>query len=233
MSNTDHNKATPDLTKKAMLKPTLIGVATVVVIGLALATFALLDYQEKVESRELDITRLAQAHRQLSHLKQEASDAARAMPEFAELQRTGILSPLAKTREIDRFVQSAGVRPAGVASFSLGGIETLTPPPDLPLVELELGRHELTFDATPRHEIHLLHFLDDLRNSLDGLALVRACSMQRSISMARSRRGEEDEEAGPGESTLHAQCSIDWYLFNERKETTEASVAAPIPQGDF
>lgn len=233
MSDSDKAQLSPGLQRKTMLKPTLIGAAIVVTIGLALASFALLRFQEKVESRELDFTRLAQAKQQLKQLEQDAADAARAMPEFTRLERLGLTRALAKTKEIDRFEQLASARPAGVRSFSLGGIEILTPPSDLPLVNLELGRHELTFDATPRHEIHLLGLLDDLRRSLDGLALVRACSMQRSISMARSGSENDKDDAGPGKSSLHAQCSIDWYLFNEREQVTEEALAAPVPQGDL
>lgn len=228
MNRPETGERTPAPDTKTLMKPALLGAASVVAIGLALGTFATLDYQDKVESRELDFARLTQAKQRLAQLSRDVREATQALPRYEALRQQGIFSPLEKAREIDRFEFLAGLRPAGVKSFSLGAIEPLPAPSDLPLTRLDFGRHELTFDAMPRHEIHLLGFLDDLRRSLQGLALVRACSLQRSMLM--NRAGDDDQDpSGSARINLHAQCSVDWYLFSER-EAPDESLLAPEPE---
>lgn len=229
MSKPDVEGRTTGPKTTEMIKPALLGAASVVAIGLALGSFAIMDYQDKVEARELDFTRLTQAKQRLAQLNQDVSQARAALPRYQSLKRQGIFSSLDKAREIDRFESLAGQRPAGVKSFSLGALELLPAPSDLPLSRLDLGRHELTFDATPRHEIHLLGLLDDLRRSLHGLALVRACSLQRSMLMNRAGDGGQDQPESD-RINLHAQCSIDWYLFNERQQPDDSLLAAPEPE---
>ncbi len=229
MNRPDSGERTSAPDTRTLMKPALLGAASVVAIGLALGTFATLDYKDKVESRELDFARLTQAKQRLAQLSRDVREATQALPRYEALRDQGIFSPLEKAREIDRFEFLAGLRPAGVKSFSLGAIEQLPAPSDLPLTRLDLGRHDLTFDATPRHEIHLLGFLDDLRRSLQGLALIRACSLQRSMLM--NRAGDDDKDSsGSARINLHAQCSIDWYLFSERETPDESLLAAPEPE---
>lgn len=213
----------PDNLKAAIgqLKNTLWQAAVLVLIGLMLAGFAWLRYDDRVEVHRSNTDELSAARTQLNQLQASRRDAEDALAGFMTLEQAGVIGGFDKPREADRFEQIASGHPAGVQRFSLGAFEPLTAPPGTALQGLTLGRHQLTFDAQPRHETHLLDLLDRLRASLDGLALLSSCELTRpEVNLIESLANQSDDGSVALSSNLRAQCAIDWYMFAAPTEAT-------------
>lgn len=206
------------------LKPTLLATGIVVAIGLLLALGAGLRYYDKIESRRHDIALFKQSQQQIIGLTRDVENLVVALPTYQQLQNQGAIGRFAKTLEIDRFEETVTDHPSRVSSFSLGAFETLLAPVDLPLSRLSLGRHELTFDARPLHEIHLLDLLDDLKQVLGGLPLLKGCTISRTVVSTMSTEHQTDSTSALTTKPLRARCAIDWYLFDTELNFQDAAI---------
>jgi hypothetical protein len=62
------------------------------------------------------------------------------------------------------------------------------------------------------HEDDLLNFLSDLRGSVQAYIRIRACNVE------RVARGAGGPATGSGSAQLKAECSLDWFTLQEKKE---------------
>jgi len=195
------------------LRTSLLGVGVLTLIGLALGTYGASSYLSQVAFHHSEIQHLRKLRSDVDLRERQLVDSALLLPDFEALQQQGVIGALAKTSEADRFEQMAANHPANVASFAMGAVDAIAAPPDLAFSTLALGRHELTFVAQPRHEVHLLRLLGQLPTALGGLSLLRSCDITRSIGIRTGAEEEGSSLAGGSEGEVRARCAIDWYVF--------------------
>lgn len=215
MSNASNTPSTSESIAKE-LQSTLVGAAALAGIGLFLAWFAYARYEGKIEQADQSITTLGQSERRVDQLTRDVTNSITAIPSFKSLQQQNIVGSFNKTAQADQFEQLATDHPGNVLSFALGGFEELTTPSDLVVSGLVLGRHELTFESSPRHEIHLLSLLDKLAESELGLPLLKSCSVTKAVI---DRNEDDGDDASKTRSSLRARCAVDWYVFDKRNDS--------------
>ena len=211
MSRTGTN-TTP--TMMGELKVTILGALALTIAGLSAGAFTVINHQMKLSEQALAQEELLITRSEIDTLREQIKLSRLAQPEFERLRARGVVGALKKTQLADRFEQLVSDHSAGVRAFSLGALQPL-PPTDLPLFDLALGRHQLTFRANVPHEIHLLALLDRIANGLDGLTLLNQCTIKLQGGSNPSGQQSRLDESSMLEDGLDVQCTLDTYLFDQ------------------
>lgn len=216
------------------LRSSLLGAGALALLGLVLGGYAITNYLGQVAFHYSEIEHLKQLRTDVNLRQRQLTESTELLPDFELLQEQGVIGALAKTLEADRFEQLVADHPANVLSFAMGAVDPIAAPSDLMFSTLSLGRHELSFTAEPRHEVHLLRLLDQLPSALGGLSLLRSCDITRSIGVRTGARATEEANGINTQGDIRARCAIDWYVFGPSAVTPLAgSIAMQGGDADF
>lgn len=197
----------------AALRSTILGAGALALLGLILGGYAITNYLGQVAFHYGEIQHLGQLRADVRLKQRQLSESTELLPDFQRLQAQGAIGALAKTLEADRFEQLVVNHPANILSFAMGAVDPIAAPADLMFSTLGLGRHELSFTAEPRHEVHLLRLLNQLPAALGGLSLLRSCDITKSIGVRTGARSTESISSANTQGDIRARCAIDWYVF--------------------
>lgn len=195
------------------LRSTLLGAGALTLMGLILGGYAITSYLGQVAFHHSEIEHLGQLRADVKLQQRQLAESTELLPDFERLQEQGVIGALAKTLEADRFEQLVANHPANILSFAMGAVDPIAAPSDLMFSTLGLGRHELSFTAEPRHEVHLLRLLEQLPSALGGLSLLRSCDITKSIGVRTGVRATEAANGANTQGDIRARCAIDWYVF--------------------
>jgi len=214
----DKDQTEKKFTVTGALRTAMLGAGLLAAVGLALGIYGVKNYLGQVAFHHGEVEHLYQLRSDVKLRERQLLQATELLPAFERLQQRGVIGALGKTLEADRFEKTAAGHPANVRSFAMGALDPIAAPADLTFSALQLGRHELTFTAHPRHEVHLLRLLSELSSELGGLSLLRSCDLTRSLGVERGAQQNEDGSAVAAQGEIRARCAIDWYVFSPATE---------------
>lgn len=191
----------PWLGELHLVRRALLCFGVTVLLGLVLLQLSS-GYRDR-QARQLDLAqkeRLAAAS-QFNQVESEKREIRAYAPRFLALQRRGLIGEENRLAWIESIRQSQQRRQLLPLTYDISAQQVLTVPPPLSIGQYQLRGSKMQLHMDLLHEMDLLNFFDDLRQS--GYFAVQDCALKRGTAVA-----------GAGSTaSLSADCSLLWLTL--------------------